>query len=374
MKQMYITRLFSWIAGLSAFGGLCACSGDEEGPQAGASSEPVVSVVLDSPGAAADGLDISVYIFEKASGDSRYVFKSSLNLQNQQGKMRWNGSELLANDYRFLFLATPSAGAQLAVKRSDGQIPAAGTFWEEILLDRVSAPLSGNNYYQVKDLSGQEILASRTVRARLERVVGQVVFDFFKTAPTGSPTPVDIDAAAGVTSVLDRVYRIDITYPSSVRQLAFEGTALKPLAGSRQTETQTVMLPEEPDLRVTVPRAEIGLLRPYEAAGCARIAGYFCLPTAENMPVALTFYYYDTTPVCQSGGSAGHVHDSKCYASSRLQLNLRDADGAPVVGVRPGYLTVNKGAILYDRIIDVPASSAIRVDFDWNLENLKNQK
>lgn len=374
MKQIYISRLFTRAAGLLAFAGLCACSAGEDTLPEGPAGEAAVTVVLDSQNPVADELDISVYVFERPAGGNRYVFKRSAVLQNRQGKLLWDGRELLGNDYRFLFLATPSSGAQLVLKQSDDQAPAAGVAWENIRLDRMSAPLSENNYYQVKDMTGQEILASRTVRARLKHIVGRPVFDFFKATSADDFTPGDIDVSTGFASVLDRVYRIDIAYSLSVQQLVFNDTILKPLAGSRLEETQTIQLPEEFDLRVTVPQEEIGLFKPYQASGCARLAGYCFLPTEENMPVVLTFYYYDTTPVCGQDGAALHRHDSQCYASSRLQLNLRDTGGDPVVGIRPGYLTVNKGAILYNRIIDVPASAAIRVDFNWNLENLKNYK
>lgn len=372
MKQIYITRLFSRLIGLAVLGGMFACSGEEEEPGAVATGVSGVSVVLKTGSKAAAGLDFSVYVFEKPSDSSTYVFKNSFVLTGQQGKLELEEEELQANDYRFLFLALPAGGEDIKAGRLDASTLRAGDAWEDLRLTRTAAPLSDAVYYKVEDVSGGNLLDTRLIRVTLERLIGRMVFDCFKVANASSQDPIGIDAASGVASVLDRVYKIEITYGSPVQQLSFQGTTLTPLPSLAPQEVQTISLPEEDNLKVTVPQADLGLLKPYGADGCVRILGLNLLPTGTAMPVTLTFRYYDTTPVCQSGSDPAHTHTSACYAESSLVLNLQVANGEGKNAIRPGYLTINKSAILFNRIIDLPAGATLDVDFSWDLSNLPN--
>lgn len=376
MKQKSITRLLSHLTGLAIWGSLFACSAGEEEPVARVPDALPVAVVLKTGSTAVPELDFFVYVFEKpvepGAGIGHYVFKNSFVLDAQQGELALAGSELRANDYRILFLAFPAGRQEITVERQDASPLTAGARWEEIRLTRTSEPLSDAIYYKVEDVSGSVLVNTRLIQAQLERLIGQMVFDCFKVAGAGSLQPVDIDPASGAVSVLDRVYEIEITYGATVQQLAFEGTTPQPLPAVVSVQTQTISLTEEEGLKVTLPQEAAGLLKLSGAEGGVRVRGLNLLPTATAMPVTLTFRYYDTTPICGQGGGAGHTHTSACYARSSLVLNLRGADGTPATGIRSGYLTVGKGAILFNRIIDLPAASTLDVDFGWDLSNLPN--
>lgn len=376
MKQKSMTRLLSRLAGLAVAGSLFACSAGEEDPGAAVPAAAPVSIRLKTGATAAPELDFSVYIFAKPVGQDpgtgHYVFKNSLVLDRQQGQLAWEESEVRANDYRMLFLALPAGREEITIGGADASPLAAGTPWEEVRLTRASAPLSDAVYYKIEDISGSALGSTHLIETQLDRLVGRMMFDCFKVAGAVSREPVDVDPASGVASVLDRVYEIEIAYGNPVQQLAFEGTALRPLPGEASPETQTISLAEEAGLKVTLPQEAAGLLELSGAKGGVRLTGLNLLPTAAAMPVTLTFRYYDTTPVCGRGGEAGHTHTSACYAQSSLVLNLRGADGAPTTSIRSGYLTVGKGAILFNRIIDLPAASTLDVDFGWDVSNLSN--
>lgn len=368
---MYITRLRSLAAGLAALGSLIACSTEDEVQQPAGPDSGAVTLALDTRTAADTPLGYSVYVFEAPRGTANYVFKSSLDLTGEQGELNLPGSELLANDYRFLFLAQPAGSDGITVGRAAKTPLSAGDAWADVTLSRTSEPLSDAIYYKVEDVLGSTLLETHELRATLERLIGRMVFDCFKVANAGSSDPVGIDA--GFASVLDRVYKIEITYGSPVQQMNFEGTTAKPLPSSVLEETQIITVPEEEGLTVTAPQESIGLLKPYEVDGYVRIEGLNLLPTTSAVSVKLTFHYYDTTPICGQDGDAGHTHTSACYSDkTSLVLNLHGADGTPVAEVRSGYLTVNKAAILFNRIIDLPAGSTIDVNFDWDLSNLLN--
>lgn len=370
MKQMYITRLRSLVAGLAALGSLIACSSEDEVQQPAGPDSGEVTLALETRSTADTPLDYSVYVFETPRGSADYVFKSSFALTDRQGELALTGSELLANDYRFLFLAQPAGSDEITVGHADKAALAPGDAWAAVTLTRGTVPLSDAIYYKVEDASGSILLSTHRLQATLDRLVGRMVFDCFKVADAGSLTPIGIDA--GFASVLDRVYKIEITYGSPVQQITFEGTTPKPLPTNVPNETQTITV-STGDTLVSVPQESIGLLDPYGVNGSVRIEGLNLLPTTSAVPVTLTFHYYDTTPICGQNGDAGHTHTSACYSDkSSLVLNLRGADGTPVTEVRSGYLTVNKAAILFNRIIDLPAGSTIDVRFEWDLSNLPN--
>lgn len=371
MKQMYITRLRSLAAGLAALGSLIACSSEEEVQQPAGPGSGAVTLALETRTAADAPLDYSVYVFETPRGSADYVFKSNLDLTDRQGELALTGSELLANDYRFLFLAQPAGSDEITVGRADKAALAQGDAWAAVTLTRTSRPLSDAIYYKVEDAAGSTLLMTHRLQATLERLVGRMVFDCFKVADAGSLDPIGV--ATGFASVLDRVYKIEITYGSPVQQMTFEGTTAKPIPSDVPSETQTITVPEEEGLMVTVPQESIGLLDPYGVNGSVRIEGLNMLPTTSAVPVTLTFHYYDTTPICGQNDDAGHTHTSACYSdNSSLVLNLHGTDSTPVTEVRSGYLTVNKAAILFNRIIDLPAGSTIDVRFEWDLSNLPN--
>lgn len=370
---MYITRLLSFAVGLATLGSLIACNSEDEVQQPAGPDSGEVTLTLETRSTADGSLGYSVYVFETPRGSADYVFKSSLDLTGRQGELELTGGELLAHDYRFLFLAQPAGSDEITVGHADKSALAPGDAWADVTLSRTSAPLSDAIYYKVEDATGSTLLGTHKLEATLDRLIGRMVFDCFKVASAGSLEPIGIEA--GFASVLDRVYKIEITYGSPVQQMKFEGTTPTPtpLPTDVAKETQTIIVPEEEGLTVTVPQESIGLLNPSGVNGSVRIEGLNLLPTTSAVPVTLTFHYYDTTPICGQDGEAGHTHTSACYsAKSSLVLNLHGADGTPVTEVRSGYLTVNKAAILFNRIIDLPAGSTINVSFDWDLSNLPN--
>lgn len=106
--------------------------------------------------------------------------------------------------------------------RHSGNSPFAfGTEWEKVAIEMANDSLSVDNYYGIKDLTGNEILQTGTIHGELTRLVGQMLFCFYKVGPGGVSDPVPVNDKT-VASVMDRISSIDITYEGVPRLITFD--------------------------------------------------------------------------------------------------------------------------------------------------------
>lgn len=302
-----------------------------------------------------NSLKTKLYVFRKTGGSNKYQLSDSVpEVINGSTRIQMNLADLNKSDYRFLFLATPQRVPEIQVMRPDGAPFTVGTEWEKVAVAMSADSLSVDNYYGIKDMPGSEILRQKTIEGELTRLVGQMVFCFYKADPGGVTD-------ATVASVLDRISSIDITYQGVPHYITFDA-AHRPVAGdgaegvlhhnvrfSLSERGQKVELPQ-------FPVEENDSIR-----GGAILKGTCLLPTQGKVRVSMDFRYYDTTPICE----LAHVHEASCYALKDLSLRLPKDEQTTGLSVLPDYFTINNARLSCDRIIDVLHTSGISIDTVW---------
>ncbi len=313
-----------------------------------------------------DTLQCNLYIFWKPSGGSEYTFKESKILSaNSDNVLKFKNSELKDKMYRFLFVATPFGNPEIMTLKTGGSALTENDNWSDILFRAVDTLLTEDNYYGVTDKTGAEILAGDIIHGDLSRMVGQLVLDIFRFE-NNITNPVDI-VSGDVSSVLDRVKKIEIVYTGLTKDVVFDGatTILKEADVWADPYTITLIPTLQSDLRVTLPQVTNRLdVAGSGNRGSARIKGICGLPSDKAVRCKFTFYYYDTTPTC--GLSDGGNHTVSCFEERKLELNLPKAtEMSALLSVLSGYYTVNKAGIRYDRIIDLGINSGFTLDTVW---------
>lgn len=176
-----------------------------------------------------------------------------------------------------------------------------------------------------------------------------------------------MDIVSGnVTSVLDRVFKVDIEYTGLTQNIVFgESNKITDKDIWTNKYTQTHYFDTDAGLKVSVPQPDNGLENSsVTAAGSARVKGIYCLPSAQKVRIKYTFHYYDTALAC--GNAHAGEHTSDCYEQKTLTLNLpQDVTGVTLLSVLPNHYTLNKGGIRFDRIIDVGANLAFEFNTEW---------
>ena len=316
---------------------------------------------------AGTGLSYSLYIFSKPSESTgKYTLYDSISPLQDGALFGFPNSDLNANVYRFLFVATPAPAAEIRVVQSgDAPRPVKGMSWQDLRIGQSAPALSGDNYYGITEITGTDILRSTQVRGTLTRLVGQPVLDLYRIGDGDISTPENLDSA-NVLSVLDRVYQIDIAYSGQTSQIGF-GTGNAPEPGTvAPAEASKIISPVLTGFGVAVPQIDKGL----EAAaagttGSVRIMGPYLLPSPGNVQMTLAFHYYDTTPIC-GNNHPGEPHDYDCYDRRTLTLDL-PAETAPAgLPIAADHFTLNKGGIRCDRIIDLPQGAGMSIVTEWN--------
>ncbi len=367
MKRIDSTRIAGCIACISGLAALFACSDEHEAesvPDTAAGTFPV-SVRTATGSEAAPGLTTTMYIFETEAGTNDYRLKDSLILAGTDGQYQFAPEEMRNTDYRFLFLATPAETPEIALSQRNGTGLTGEAHWNDTLfIVRQQAELSPYNYYSVEDISGTRLLDTKTVETDLLRLVGQMAFAFFRTAEgSGVEQPVNI-VSEQVNSVIDRVYEIAVTYTNPEQALWLDaGGQTHPAGRTGKSQVQTLAPQQDDTYKVTVPQPENDLL-PYGEGirGAVRIEGPCFFPSDGNMEVSLLFRYYDTTPVT---GTDGTVQ----YQKKELPLRLTDYAQTKALKIIPDYITLSKGGIRCDRIIDVPVNASLQLVLDWDTNN-----
>lgn len=349
---------------------MCACAaallfGCSEGSDGDRTAGPGI-VRVSASGNAADGrpLGVSVYIFSSPAGQNAYVLADSIAPLNAGAVYRFPNRDLASRDYRFLFLATVSP-AEIAVGTKSGAAPAPGTRWDDITVCALTDACGPDNYLAVETLTGKEVEKTDRITGKLGRAVGQPVYEFTRSSDPSAVSPADI-ISPYVESVLDRVYEISIEYAGVRKAVSFDpdGNAQPYGAGFAVRQTVTPTLADS--LKVAVPQTDAGLAGAASGVkGGVRIMGFCMLPCSDAMTASLTFGYYDTTPKCGNTHPAGAAHDSTCYDRRSLTLAV-PAAGTPGLSVLKDTYTVNRVGLPCDRVIDIPHSDPVSIDFTWN--------
>lgn len=318
-----------------------------------------VTVRLDTK-ALPDNLLCNLYVFGSISG-ADYLLKEVVELGNQDKySLKFKNIDLSSTDYKFLFVATTDDNQEINLHVSNNDL-AIGDKWSDVRLTALTKNLSDNYYYGVVNKTGAEILDGQSIDAVLNRVMGQMVFEIFRIDGNGQDTSI---VSSAVSSVLDRVYQIDIEYSNITDEVSFSNAGNLIVEDKWEKFTQTINVTMGNDLRVTIPQ-ELNSLVSFDSnvKGSVRINGYYCLPSERDIRLKLTFYYYDTTPVC---GSEHTVHTSDCFVKRTLVLHLpEESEATNLLSIRPDYYTKNRAGIRYDRIIDIGVDGFVTFDVVW---------
>lgn len=315
-------------------------------------------------GTSGNGLLTKLYVFSTDDTGGYSLADSLPQVISGTTRLKINPADLSVKDYRFLFVATPEAKPEIQVKCANHSPFSFGTKWEEVVIEMSKDSLSVDNYYGIKELKGQEILNSGIIEAELNRLVGQMVFCFYKAGPGGVKDPVAVDDKT-VASVMDRISSINITYKNVPRQIKFNADNLPVVQeGSETTVEHTVAFSLSTEgQKVALPQTGVPVEVADSIGGGAILKGTCLLPTRQGVRVSMVFNYYDTTPKC---GDTGHTHGTDCYTPKTLSLQLPQNAEAPGLSVLSDHFTINNAGLPCNRIIDVQHTSGIDVIMGWN--------
>lgn len=356
-------RLVVW---LFAATGIAACTQQQDDPEIpGIPREKIpFSLHLNQTGVNTSTLQYGLYLFSRntdASSGEDYRLDSIMLPVTESSRLKFSNEELSRKAYRFLFMATPGDNTALQVMNSGLSALTPGTSWKDIRIVAPSGRISIDNYYQVIDRSGQEILALDTLKGHLTRLVGQLIFRFIKIGEDiNDQQPIDLRVAS---SVFDRISSIRVDYENYTRSLAFDEQGNpypEPAEASDQTTISQTLTPTLQNFRVDLPQTDLDPVDGEAALG-GEIKGYCFLPQSKQLRTTLTFTYYDTTPKC---GDASHSHDESCFSPGTLTVYI-PKKSAPGLSVEANAYTVNKAGIRCDRIIDIGYETNMDIITDW---------
>ncbi len=306
-----------------------------------------------------------LYVFS-SEGNGDYMLTDSLpQIINGSTSLKLKYTDLNKKSYRFLFISTPAKMPEIVVKRTDNSSFVFGTKWNEVVIEMAKDSMSIDNYYGITDLVGKEILKLGTIKGDLKRMVGQMVFCFYKVISEENKKPV-LAKNPDISSVLDRIFSIVIKYNGVPRQITFDANN-HPVAitGSDVSLSHTIHLAQTLNgQKVNLPQVGVPIETADSIPGGAILKGLCLLPSNQNIQVSMTFNYYDTTPICGNLVTS-HTHEAKCYAVRSLSLELpglRDALGLNVIS---DHFTISNAFLPCDRIIDILHTSSIKINTAW---------
>lgn len=354
-----LSHLFVWILITT---GTIACSDPQAYPENQESFQEGIPLSLSLSGSTDyhSSLKFGLYIFSRTTENENYHLDSIILPLTENSCLRFNNEQLIRNEYRFLFTAGPNDNSALKVVNSALVSPTPGTIWDDIRIIPLADSISSENYYQVTDRSGQDILASDTLYGHLKRTVGQIVYRFFKIGTDITDIkPIDI---LTVTSVFDRIKSISIEYENYTQVLAFDAKGIPQPVGYSTEKKKIIqkIIPVLRNFRLNLPQTGLGLINQDPANG-SEIKGFCFLPNNQQIRTTVTFTYYDTTPTC---GDAMHQHDEKCYPQETLTLTI-PKKSVPGLSVEANAFTVNKAGIRTNRIIDIGYGTNMEINTDW---------
>lgn len=317
-------------------------------------------------GIVVNGLLTKLYVFSKV-GTGDYLLTDSLpQVVSGTSRLKLSLADLKTNDYRFLFIATPEANPEITVRRKNNYALLPDAAWQDITIGATVESLSIDNYYGIKDMTGSEILEDKEITAVLTRLVGQMVFCFYKVGLGGLKDPVAVDDP-NVASVMDRVSSIDLTYRGVPRLITFDaGNNPVAVDGLESTVSRSVRFTlTEDGQKVVLPQEDISVETADSIPGGAILKEACMLPSQEKVHVSMVFHYYDTTPICENF-EKGHVHSASCYSEETISLQLPQSENSPGLSVLPDCFTINNAGLPCNRVIDIEHTSGFDVDTKWN--------
>lgn len=341
----------------------CSQDDDKDGLINGG-SEIAIPINLDTRSLPADA-SCDLYIFSKQTGSADdYVYKRKESLSASPSSLRFDNKDLVNRSYRFLFVIIDGDTPQLEIIDKNTGVWNESLEWNNLYIKATTRELTEHNYYGIVDKTSLEIINEGSINAILTRMVGQFIIDIFKIDGSIS-NPVDIISDGSVVSVLDRVYKMDVTYDGMIREMMFDGsnTLVGDVEwGTPYTNTLTLNMSEQ-DFTVPIDDSIKELeYYPGNPLGSVRIKSAYLLPADQTVSCKIVFYYYDTTPKC---GNISHAHDKGCYDQRTLTLNIPKENSPNLLSILPDYYTLSKGGIRYDRIIDLDQPGSFQLETMW---------
>lgn len=221
-------------------------------------------------------------------------------------------------------------------------------------------PLSKDNYFASQILSAEDIESGATsIKLSLKRLVGQLVFDFFKSSSGGAP----LDIETGHLSTLDRVKSMEIAVSGMTTQIQLAGRIAKKSADATTQVTIPTQLNEQKQLDIAsqdtlwfrAVEKTMGDGSTVYPEGGTRAFTTYLLPTGlggeEILKTKLTFSYHDTP-----------FDDVKT-----VSLNLPSVKSE--LKVIEGCYTLTNIRLKNNRVIDLDTSGEVSIDTDWESNN-----
>lgn len=244
--------------------------------------------------------------------------------------------------------------------------------YESVNGEQVLIPLSKDNYICSRQITQADI-NSGEVELKLQRMVGQLIFDIGKYGENG---PVALDAEYG--STLDRVYNITFSIHNFTESFAWFGKGESVASSTKKIseETENTAIVEKCSYSLskyfsdntgykmdwnkmpTSLNGEYGIIvdshlsaSPTINDGATRIYGpYEFSSSSGNLQMEMNFEYYDT--------------DISPLIEKSLILRLPKANSK--ITVVPNFYTYSKIKIRENRIIDVPVDFGdLKFDNEW---------
>lgn len=275
-----------------------------------------------------------------------------------------SNQEIGIYDYQLFVHATPTVPETEVIGISDGSLV------NDIEVGMVKVaesdgyvPLSKDNYYAFADLSAQEMEEGKMIfKLSLKRLVGQLVFDFFKSdKDTGKPLNVD-EKKYG--STLDRVTEIKMQIQGMTTRIKVDkettrdGTdkdVIEKLITTKLDADNKLKVGEQDEQHITavgekkVNKPEGGEPEVVTPGGGARVFSSYLLPTAKGLKAELILTYKDDTP---------------SLPIKELTLSL-PSSGKELTILKNCY-TVTNIRIKNNRVIDLSASGEVDIETEWN--------
>ncbi|MCC8146815.1 MAG: DUF5031 domain-containing protein [Bacteroidales bacterium] len=312
-----------------------------------------------------NNLNCQLFVFWKNSNENDYMFKESIVIEESRDTIDFINKDLSDKLYRFLFVASPVLETEIEVVTDAGFFLSTTNTWEDMMIRATKDSISPENYYGILDKTGEQIMNDGTINGVLTRLVGQMAFDFFRTSPTNI-APIDI-ISGDVASVVDRIYEIEISYTSLTKGITFDNSKnIKNIVEFENPSIQKIQIELNGDFKVPFPNNNKYLdLIPTGEEGAVRIYGLCSLPTSSltSVDMEMTVRYLDTTPTCDNNDNK--IHTSNCFDKRELTLTIPGSSFTSNIQVKPNYYTVNKGGILFDRIIDLGLNGSLLISTDW---------
>jgi len=354
--------------------GFVSCSdSSENGNINGGSSELLPVNIRVATADLPEDLSCKMYIFSKSAGESVYMLKDSIHLDNEKRRiLSYIAEDWNEDNYRFLFIALPAENGGLRLINNTGsELTRDIDTWDKIRIKADDTKnISGDCYFGVIEKTKDEIDNSRLISAEIKRLVGQMAIDIYRADDGGAAMD---KQTAHISNVLDRVYQIDFDYSGLTDEIAFDEEG-EPVWKATTALTQTSMNIQLGDtLQMYLEDNPLLSVAAEETEGSVRIRNLFCLPSTDNVKMKVTFHYHDTTPMCGDFEHAHYDEGDACFTKQALVLNLpQNNDEKEYLDILPNYYTVNKAGLPLDRVIDVLQTGSFGFNTVWENESQNN--